>query len=102
MKKLCRNNKATLMGQMLKQYAAHAGREFVTDEENKNLLHGTRKKLREFLCCQFGFSFTDFPITEEAKDVYRTEFSISFTDSKSDPLAANRKRIRSNNINNTI
>lgn len=102
MKKLCRNNKATLMGQMLKQYAAHAGREFVTDEENKNLLHGTRKKLRKFLCCQFGFSFSDFPITEEAKDIYRTEFSISFTDSKSDPLAANRKRIRSNNINNVI
>ena len=90
MKKLCRNNKATLMGQMLKQYAAHAGREFVTDEENKNLLHGTRKKLREFLCCQFGFSFTDFPITEEAKDVYRTEFSISFTDSKSDPHSPSR------------
>lgn len=78
------------MGQMLKQYAAHAGREFVTDEENKNLLHGTRKKLREFLCYQFGFSFTDFPITEEAKDVYRTEFPISFTDSKSNPHSPSR------------
>lgn len=97
-KRLCRNNKATLMGQMLKQYAAHSGREFVTNDENKNLLHGTRKKLREFLCSQFGFSYADFPITEEAKDVYRTEFSISFTDSNSDPLAANRKNIRRNSF----
>lgn len=97
MKKLCRNNKATLMGRMLKQYAAHSGREFVTDDENRNLLNGTRKKLREFLCSQFGFSYADFPITEEVKDVYRTEFSISFTDSKSDPINLSRKASRSKN-----
>lgn len=93
LKALCRNNKATLIGMMLKQYAANGGREYaVQDPKKRNQLDGVRKKLREFLCEQFGYSLDDFPIRQEMRGVYRTEFSISFSDGKSDPLLPSRQR----------
>lgn len=94
--RLCRNHKATLMGALLKEYAAHGGREFVKGmgKDERNARNGVRKNLREFLCQQFGFSYSDNPIGEEAKDVYRTAFSISFTDAGSDFLQPSRQAAR--------
>ena len=93
-KTLYRGRKLTLAGIMLKQFAAGNGRCIVEPKDNRNLLNGVRNTLRKLLCEQFGFSSDDNPIIYEAKNVYRTVFSIDFTDSHSDPLAPTRFQAR--------
>lgn len=93
-KTLYRGRKLTLAGIMLKQFAAGNGRCIVEPKDNRNLLNGVRNTLRKLLCEQFGFSSDDNPIIYEAKNVYRTVFSIDFTDSHSDPLDPTRFQAR--------
>ncbi len=92
----CRNGKATQAYVMLKLFAAHGGRMHADDFSPSKAPNVVRTHLRQFLCRQFGYSEDETPIVEEVPKsrVFRTEFSISFADSRSDPLAEKRGRAR--------
>lgn len=94
---LCRNNKATSAYTMLKLFAAHKGRLANDQTDTIKNANVVRTKLRQFLCRMFGYTKGESPIEEESSKkprIFRTEFSISFTDAKSDPLAEKRGRAR--------
>lgn len=92
----CRNGKATQAYVMLKLFAAHEGRMHADDFSPSKAPNVVRTLLRQFLCRQFGYSEDETPIVEEVPKsrVFRTEFSISFADSRSEPLAERRGRAR--------
>lgn len=93
---LCRNGKATYVYSMLKLFAAHKGRMTRSQLVSINNANHVRTRLRKFLCQLFGYSEDENPIIEEVSKsrVFRTEFSISFSDANSDPLAEKRGRAR--------